>query len=59
QHSLYTSVCIINEYNTPQACLFCFRTIRQSLEVAKKDGKEGLKVINGTCVCSNKTCILN
>ncbi|KAI8338329.1 hypothetical protein EDC96DRAFT_450154 [Choanephora cucurbitarum] len=44
-HSLYTSVCMTDEHDTSQSCVFV------------KGGKEDLKVINGTSVCSNKTCI--
>ncbi|KAI8333184.1 hypothetical protein EDC96DRAFT_526105 [Choanephora cucurbitarum] len=44
KHSLYTSVCITNEYSTSQIC---------------KDARESLKTINGTSICNSKACVLN
>lgn len=53
-HSLYTSVCITNEFNTSQACAFCFEKITHPVKMV--NGK--LKTINGTSVCSNSKCLL-
>ncbi|KAI8355717.1 hypothetical protein BD560DRAFT_426601 [Blakeslea trispora] len=59
KHSLYTSVCITNEHNTSQVCVFCFEKTSHPLRIVEKDGRESLKTINGTSICSNKACVLN
>ncbi|KAI8364504.1 hypothetical protein EDC96DRAFT_463609 [Choanephora cucurbitarum] len=59
KHSLCTSVCITNEHNTSQVCVFCFKKISHPLRIVKKDGIESLKTINGTSICNNKACVLN
>ncbi|KAI8362770.1 hypothetical protein BD560DRAFT_333889, partial [Blakeslea trispora] len=59
QHIFFVRDCITNEHNTSQVCVFCFEKISHSLRIVEKDGRESLKTINGTSICSNKACVFN
>lgn len=58
-HSRYTSVCITNEHNTSQTCLFCFQKLSHPLKVVTRKGKQQVNTVKGTFVCNNKACILH
>ncbi|ORE00835.1 hypothetical protein BCV72DRAFT_324767 [Rhizopus microsporus var. microsporus] len=53
KNSLYTSVCITNEHNTSQTCLFCFKKLQHPLRVT---GNVKLKIVSGTFQCINLEC---
>ena len=58
-HSRYTTVCITNEYNTSQTCLFCYNKLLHPKKVLiKKDGSKFIKSINGSSYCVNNICPL-
>ncbi|KAG1176861.1 hypothetical protein G6F70_003074 [Rhizopus microsporus] len=53
KNSLYTLVCITNEHNTSQACLFCFKKPQSPLRIT---GNTKLKVVNGSFQSVNPDC---
>lgn len=59
KHSLYASVCITNEHNTSQTCVFCFQKTDHPQKVFSKKGAIALKTVNGASVCNNNECILS
>ncbi|KAI7893824.1 uncharacterized protein EV154DRAFT_460263 [Mucor mucedo] len=56
-HSRYTSVCITNEHNTSQTCLFRFSKTSHPNRIVEENGKTIVKPVNGTSMCYNPECI--
>lgn len=56
-HSRYTSICITNEHNTSQTCLFCFSKTSHPFRKTTLNGKTIIKSVNGTSMCYNQDCI--
>ncbi|ORE14342.1 hypothetical protein BCV71DRAFT_160682, partial [Rhizopus microsporus] len=55
--SLYTTVCITNEHNTLQICLFCFKKLLNSYRLVQgKNNKVRLKQVKGSFVCMHPKC---
>ncbi|KAI7881515.1 uncharacterized protein EV154DRAFT_41982 [Mucor mucedo] len=44
----YTSVCVTNEYNTSQTCVFCFSKTNHPYRIIRKNGNSVIQTINGT-----------
>ena len=58
-HSRYSTVCITNEYNTSQTCVFCFQKLLHPKKlITKKDGSKFVKSVNGSFHCVNHLCPL-
>lgn len=59
-HSRYCSVCVTNEHNTSQTCMFCYnKLLHPSKIMTKKDGSRFLKNVNGSFYCVNPLCPLS
>lgn len=60
KHSLYTSVCITNEHNTSQTCLFCFEKLFHPITTwINKAGQKKIKSVNGSFICYNQRMCLS
>ncbi|RCH89595.1 hypothetical protein CU097_009212 [Rhizopus azygosporus] len=57
KHSLYTSVCITNEYNTSQTCIYCFQKLSHQVQTVYKNGTRRLRTTNGAFICDNLSCV--
>ena len=56
-NSFYTTVCITNEHNTSQTCLFCFKKLLNSYRLVQgKNNKVRLKQVKGSFVCMHPKC---
>ncbi|ORE06554.1 hypothetical protein BCV72DRAFT_207244, partial [Rhizopus microsporus var. microsporus] len=53
KNNLYSFVCITNEHNTSQTCLFCFKKLQHPLRATRN---VKLNVVNGTFQCINPVC---
>lgn len=57
-HGQYTNVCITNEHNTSQICVYCFsRLDHPSYTKQTRKGKVKSKV-KGSFLCCNRHCLL-
>lgn len=53
------SVCVMNEHNNSQTCMFCYhQLLHPSKIMTKKDGSKFLKNVNGSFYCVNPLCPL-
>ncbi|KAI8083462.1 hypothetical protein BDF21DRAFT_337087, partial [Thamnidium elegans] len=57
KHSLYTSVCIKNEHNSFQTCVFCFRKSFHPTRTTATASGTKTRSVNVTFVCYNEECI--
>ncbi|CEG79069.1 hypothetical protein RMATCC62417_13582 [Rhizopus microsporus] len=57
KHSLYTTVCITNEHNTSQTCIYCFNKLSHPVRTVHRNGASRLRTVNGAFVCENPSCV--
>ncbi|KAI8885968.1 hypothetical protein K501DRAFT_178769, partial [Backusella circina FSU 941] len=57
-HSHYTALCIANEHNSSQTCVYCFKKLSHPLKIVKEKGKTKVKTVNSGFQCDNIDCIL-
>ena len=55
-HAKYTTVCITNENNTSQTCVYCFKKLSYSKRRIVKENKVIYKEVKGSFVCYNTHC---
>ncbi|KAI8082272.1 hypothetical protein BDF21DRAFT_317699, partial [Thamnidium elegans] len=59
KHSLYTSICAMNENNTSRTCHFCSgKLFHPTRTWYNKTGKKKIKSVNGSFICYSKECVL-
>lgn len=57
QHSRYAAVCVTNEHNTSQTCVFCFKKLMHPLKIdLNKKGERTVKKVSGSFICCNQSC---
>ena len=57
RHSLYTTVCITNEHNTSQTCIYRFNKLSHPVRTIHRNGASQLRTINGAFVYDNPSCV--
>ncbi|KAI8091641.1 hypothetical protein BDF21DRAFT_376460 [Thamnidium elegans] len=57
KHSLYSSVCITNEHNSSQTCIFCFKKLFHPISTTTTNSRTKKKSVDGAFVCYNEECV--
>ncbi|KAI8073680.1 hypothetical protein BDF21DRAFT_445466 [Thamnidium elegans] len=57
KHRLYSSVCITNEHNSSQTCIFCFKKLFHPISTTTTNSGTKKKPVNGAFVCYNEECV--
>ena len=57
KHNFYTAVCITNEHNTSQTCIYRFNKLSHPVRTIHRNGASQLRTINGAFVYDNPSCV--
>ena len=55
-HGRHTQVCIVNENNTSQTCVYCFHKLHHAVQKRTIKGKEVKQINRGSFRCINQQC---
>ncbi|KAI9486998.1 MAG: hypothetical protein EXX96DRAFT_62092 [Benjaminiella poitrasii] len=57
QHSQYTTICVITEFNSCQTCVYCFQKLLHPVDIRHKNSQQMLMTNKGSFIRINPQCV--